>query len=140
MQIGRLRDYVDDRPLTRKRLRRLLEREVALPDMRMEAHRIIASSLLRSGYDTDVEKSVRGWRRGCGCGRRSFTLAECVDLSAINRARVHAFLTVRPASLFSWGVSWGVGVGLGVGVDGGGVCVPPGPRRKCGTTLRSGWH
>lgn len=66
-QIGRLRDYVDDRPLTRKRLRRLIYKEVALPDMIMEAHRIIASSLLRSGYDTDVEKSVRGVCGVCVC-------------------------------------------------------------------------
>ena len=69
LQIGRLRDYADDKPLCRKRLRRLIEREVALPDMLMEAHRIIASSLLRSGFDTDVEKSVRVsqriWGRIC---------------------------------------------------------------------------
>ncbi len=57
-QIGRLRDSVDDRKLSRKRLRRLIEKEVALPFMLAEAHRIIASSLLRSGYDTDLEKCM----------------------------------------------------------------------------------
>ena len=57
-QVGRLRDFVGDNRLCRKRLKRLIREGVALPSQKLEAHRVIVSSLLRSGVDSDVEQAA----------------------------------------------------------------------------------
>ncbi len=82
-QAGRLRDFVGDAKLCRKRLKRLISGGVALPSQRMEAHRIIVSSLLRSGADADeaqasaVQHHVNEWLALTAPEYMAGTLREC---------------------------------------------------------------
>jgi hypothetical protein len=85
VQVGRLRDFVSDNRLCRKRLNRLIDKEVALPSQRMEAHRIIAGNYLRAGMDADEEQAahtahhVRQWVSLTPPEHMSATLRVCTQ-------------------------------------------------------------